>query len=486
MVDGVDDMRLQSRFRIDGTGSGSSHIPECDYPLIRKNGLVTPSDKRSNNRYYKNKNQHHKSMASPKTVTPSPQSVNSTRSVTASSVQFYSRDGYGNRANAKLEIKAPNSTLRKSPPGPLLGIKRNLSQKNGQIARDHSKGPKRLRAQNSTWQRKRFEQQSLQQRAFGSQKENPFSSFKFDPNNVENQLEQESNNASQTALSSDISASFPLEKSEVNLRHSQRRSRFLSAGSSRGLQTPSKRFQAMRRQRTVSAYPRISMQQLLLQKATEQETYSTASRNWNETSRCHQTIEPLRQMNTCIHPRNSSLNTSSTFSSHPQPAHLSSFIGSPLRGYGMIPQTNPIENINIPVYREQYSGDTSFQRPYHVSYPDTQVEYLEDDNFYPAHEYSNPPYESFPFQNETQSFPPKEIGVFRSMETSNDTSQSGYIPAQDFRVIPECQDYMMFENDVGTSNNNTYQCTDQAFSAPHSSHEAHGHQSQNIFDEAFF
>ena len=62
------------------------------------------------------------------------------------------------------------------------------------------------------------------------------------------------------------------------------------------------------------------------------------------------------------------------------------------------------------------------------------------------------------------------------METSNDTSQSGYIPTQDFRVIPECQDYMMFENDVRTSNNNTYQCTDQACSAPQSSHEAHGHE----------
>ena len=492
MVDGVDDMRLQNRPRI-VTGSKSRHIHERDYTLVGNDGLTTPLDTRSINRYCKNKSQHYKTMTKPKTVSPSPQSVNSTRSVTTSSIPFYSRDVSRNRENQRLvESKNTNCTFSKeskSPPGTCtrtsLGVKRNSSKNNGQMAsRDrHSRGPKRLRAQNSTWQRKRFEQQSFQQRAFGSQKENPFSSFKFDPNNVENQFEQESNNASQVSHlhSDDISASTPLENLEINLRHSQRRSRFLSAGSGRGLQTPAKRFQTMRRQRTVTSYPSISMKQLLHQKATEQETYSTAQRNWGVTDRYYQTIEPSRQMEQVVHPRNSLLNTGSAIPSHRQPESLPSFIGSPVRVHRMIPQNNLV--FDDTRYRLQ-------NRPYlrHLNYPETRVDYLEDNDFYPENEcaYINPPVERIAFQNEMQPFPHKGIGLFRSMERNKEFCQSDHIPPQDFRARSEYQNRLMLEDNFGSSSKNINRHTNQAYSEEHSCHDTCGHESQNLFDEAFF
>ena len=143
-----------------------------------------------------------------------------------------------------------------------------------------SRGPKRMRTKKGTWQRQKKEQKAFQQRAFGSPKENPFSAFKFDPNNCEEQLEQEShvNKHTETVFDSVIPPSFSASATKTPMVHAQRRSRFLSRGyTNTNKNTSQKSFfvGSARRNKSVSASFRTpNSQDLLRQKAEEQQTYN--------------------------------------------------------------------------------------------------------------------------------------------------------------------------------------------------------------------
>ena len=137
-----------------------------------------------------------------------------------------------------------------------------------------SREPTRIRTQSGTsWKRQKKEQKILQQRAFGSPKENPFSSFKFDPNECEKELEKSCETiippTSHTPTTktpvmsrSIIPKSTPtpthFNKSPV-MAHLQRRSRFSSLARSRNDVT------------SITSRLNIPRQEILRQKAQEQE-----------------------------------------------------------------------------------------------------------------------------------------------------------------------------------------------------------------------
>jgi len=137
-----------------------------------------------------------------------------------------------------------------------------------------SQEPKRFRTQNrSSWQRQKKDQKSLQQRAFGSHRENPFSSFKFDPNECEKELEKSCKsmiskshtptNRTPVSIQSIIPTSTPTPTRNGSpiMNHQQRRSRFLTLA---------------RKKASTSAgsHLDIQRQEILRQKAQEQEGYA--------------------------------------------------------------------------------------------------------------------------------------------------------------------------------------------------------------------
>lgn len=113
------------------------------------------------------------------------------------------------------------------------------------------------------WQRQQKELQKSQQRAFSSRRENPFSSFKYDPNNCEKQLET----MGQTAVSSG-------EKVECYYRDHQMQSSSVWSEN----RTYHSRWNADRgptkRRKSISPSYNDGFQDLLKQKALEQEAYT--------------------------------------------------------------------------------------------------------------------------------------------------------------------------------------------------------------------
>ena len=147
---------------------------------------------------------------------------------------------------------------------------------------------KRMRAGSSnkhTWQREKKEQQNLQQRAFRSPKENPFVAFKFDPNDVEKVLEQESKKSlsevkdGYSVHSSILPPNTGTIGNEYGI-HSQHRSRFYASGR-KPTQYKSSFVGSARRSRVGSAHA-VTSEDLLRLKAQEQQTlvYSGNSHPW--------------------------------------------------------------------------------------------------------------------------------------------------------------------------------------------------------------
>ncbi|KAL7539117.1 hypothetical protein ACHAXR_010579 [Thalassiosira sp. AJA248-18] len=125
------------------------------------------------------------------------------------------------------------------------------------------KGPRNARS--SSWFKEKKQQKSAQQTAFNSPKENPFSSYNFDPNNIENSLVSSSDRSKQeqSIIPNDVSTSAFSTK---NPRLGQ------------AFRTPANR------RKSSAASNRISSVGLLQQKAAElQQQHSqtaTASRNY--------------------------------------------------------------------------------------------------------------------------------------------------------------------------------------------------------------
>lgn len=144
--------------------------------------------------------------------------------------------------------------------------------------------PKRRRIQNGSWQSQKKKQREFQQRAFGSPKENPFSKFKFDPNNVEKQLEMESKDTleRETATSTIIPPTTDTARFQSHALHVERRSRFLSSGIGT-MKTPAKslntKFIGSARRRRVGTPYQCRHTDILRQKAAEQQAYASSQQN---------------------------------------------------------------------------------------------------------------------------------------------------------------------------------------------------------------
>eukprot|EP00554_Chaetoceros_debilis_P010508 CAMPEP_0194110528 /NCGR_PEP_ID=MMETSP0150-20130528/9767_1 /TAXON_ID=122233 /ORGANISM="Chaetoceros debilis, Strain MM31A-1" /LENGTH=1867 /DNA_ID=CAMNT_0038799741 /DNA_START=175 /DNA_END=5775 /DNA_ORIENTATION=- len=83
----------------------------------------------------------------------------------------------------------------------------------------------------NSWRKQKKEQKQFQQRAFSSSKENPFVAFKFDPNDCERQLEQQSSQLSNARIDPKPTTVMPpsIRSNTIEtprMAHAQRRSRF--------------------------------------------------------------------------------------------------------------------------------------------------------------------------------------------------------------------------------------------------------------------
>lgn len=239
MVDGIDDFRMmqhdsssktKSR-KISTPASNTSHLSSKNTEKV-KSPSIDPSQR---------------------FVTPSPNISNRTSFV------------------------APESNNLKSPP--IMSKRNHNFQHERTIIRD----PKRCRIQHSSWQLQKKKQQKFQKRAFGSPKENPFSKFRFDPNDVESQIELESKTISDRhpEVETIIPQSLQSSMGRSNGPHFERRSRFISNGINK-FKTPSKalghNFTGSSRRGRIGIPNR--QPDLLRQKAAEQQAY-VSSREQN-------------------------------------------------------------------------------------------------------------------------------------------------------------------------------------------------------------
>ncbi len=150
--------------------------------------------------------------------------------------------------------------------------------RNEQFRRERTiiRDPKRCKLQHGSWQIQKKKQKQFQQRAFGSPKENPFSKFRFDPNNVEGQLEIESSHPIEKSVEpgSIIPPSVNSTMNQYHSTHFDRRSRFLSKGigTAKSPSTLNTFVGSTRRGRVGIPY-QLRQDQLLHQKAAEQKAY---------------------------------------------------------------------------------------------------------------------------------------------------------------------------------------------------------------------
>lgn len=166
----------------------------------------------------------------------------------------------------------PSSVPTRPPPPPQRKLENSIIRE-----------PKRHNMYIGSWNKQKKRQKRFQQRAFGSPKENPFSMFKFDPNNVEKQLELASGTSSEMATSSSFGPSVlpPTTSHGVHqqkMKHAARRSRFHSnIGLAPSEHSVSKLVGSSKR-RKVSTPIQMRQPDLLRQKAAEQQSYIMTSR----------------------------------------------------------------------------------------------------------------------------------------------------------------------------------------------------------------
>ncbi len=251
MVRGIDDMRVPKRTTSNKKDKTKSMnlTPSSSAPKKQCTTSCTNVDS-ARKRY--------KSNWSDTIVTPSPTPI----------AKYPSK-------NSRSQVNTPTPFVNKSPAlqSRAYGSTSIISQESS------SMGDRR----GDSWNKQKREQKVFQQRAFGSSKENPFSAFKFDPNDCERNLEQESLQVSQTntTTSSIFPPSFQSNLTPSTIRK-HGRSRVFRGGLSNA-RTPSK-FKATtsfvgsgRRNRTAIAQIRApSNQDLLRQKAEEQQAYAAA------------------------------------------------------------------------------------------------------------------------------------------------------------------------------------------------------------------
>ena len=150
---------------------------------------------------------------------------------------------------------------------------KTTEQNRNKIYNNYSNNDMRRNSDNGNkiiWKKQKRQQTSLQERAFGRAKENPFETFKFDPNNIENQLD--------SAVNKSILPPSVMNKSQnLNKIHAQRRSRFISGNPSKS----NLLFSAGsgRRKRAGITSSRLSNHEILRMKAEEQQAYAFASTN---------------------------------------------------------------------------------------------------------------------------------------------------------------------------------------------------------------
>lgn len=246
MVTGIEDLRVPKR-----TNSRKN----------LSNSVRTPSSSKSISFFGQTEKSDNVSEIDRTVVTPSP-------SMFESSAR---RTGQNSTSSA---VKVPSERKRRESRTP-------ITHEDGPAL---SRQPKRARSHQNTWQKEKKEQKVLQQRAFGSPKENPFSAFQFDPNDTEKQLEQQSQNNHQADPDFNRSIIPPSSRSPINSNtpviHAQRRSRFLSGGRPQQRTPPKYKATSFvgsaRRHKSATAHVRPQNQDLLRQKAEEQQSYAMA------------------------------------------------------------------------------------------------------------------------------------------------------------------------------------------------------------------
>lgn len=125
----------------------------------------------------------------------------------------------------------------------------------------------------NSWQREKKQQHSLQQRAFKSPRENPFSQFKYDPNDVEKVLEQE------TRKSENQKIEDPFSVLPMQMTYDRSRSRFFESRR-KPIRSSFSSFIGSARRNRVGAAQIPTGQDLLRQKAYEQQSLA-GSLNYN-------------------------------------------------------------------------------------------------------------------------------------------------------------------------------------------------------------
>jgi len=137
------------------------------------------------------------------------------------------------------------------------------------------------------WQREKQKQSMMQKHAFSSPRENPFSTFKFDPNNVESKLDSLSK---QTSIQQRIetNTSFMISRGNARSRFHQKNN----------VTRPSNSYSVLRgkRRRTVTSGVCVGGQDLLRLKASEQAAFSrrntTMKNNYSGQNNFHNVNSP--------------------------------------------------------------------------------------------------------------------------------------------------------------------------------------------------
>ena len=131
-----------------------------------------------------------------------------------------------------------------------------------------------------SWQKQKKRQKRFQQRAFGSPKENPFSMFKFDPNDVEKQLEIELGTHTVVKSASDEGQTILPVSSQGSQFQAppSRRSSTYSIMKSKSPKLSSSKLIGSLKRRKVGTPIQCRQPDLLRQKAAEQQYYVASSR----------------------------------------------------------------------------------------------------------------------------------------------------------------------------------------------------------------
>ena len=147
-------------------------------------------------------------------------------------------------------------------------IQQNISSSRYQPSKTSQRSPgpsirQKSKGKTNSWERQIKKQNMLQERAFGSPKENPFASFKFDPNDLESQMEARARETEVEEKSSVLNSTA----TPISARPQWRRNSSVG-GSSRSL-GPLRKIRAVSRPATSS----VREAEILRQKANEFNAY---------------------------------------------------------------------------------------------------------------------------------------------------------------------------------------------------------------------